>query len=394
MAKRDYYEVLGVNRDATEDDIKKAYRKLALKYHPDKNPGDKSAEEKFKEIGEAYEVLSDAQKRGAYDQFGHQAFSGAGRTAGAYPGGGAGGFHDPFEVFREVFGGAAGGSIFEEFFGGEEAGGRRGRTGGPQRGSDLRYEMEITFEEAVFGAEKEINISKLDQCGECDGTGAAPGSGLKNCSACGGRGQIVTSRGFFTMAQTCPRCQGAGRMVEKPCHQCRGEGRVERQSKIKVRIPAGVDNGSRLRSAGNGESGHRGGPPGDLYIVLHVRPHELFVRNGDDLLCEVPVSFATAALGGEVEVPTLDGSEKRIRTASVKVPPGTQSGTVFRLKGKGVTNVQGYGRGDQHVRVLVEVPTHLNSTQRKKLLEFAESCSADTNPMSKSFFEKVRRMFS
>jgi molecular chaperone DnaJ len=392
MAKRDYYEVLGVNRDAGEDEIKKAYRKLALKYHPDKNPGDKSAEEKFKELGEAYEVLSDAQKRATYDQYGHQAFSGAGRTAGAHPGG-AGGFHDPFEIFRDVFGGA-GGSIFEEFFGGEEARGGRGRHGGPQRGSDLRYEMEITFDEAVFGAEKEITISKLDECADCDGTGAASGSGLKECSACGGRGQIVTSRGFFTMAQTCPRCHGAGRMVEKPCPKCHGEGRVERQSKIKVRIPAGVDNGSRLRSAGNGESGQRGGPSGDLYIVLHVHPHELFVRNGDDVLCDVPVNFSTAALGGEVEVPTLDSSEKRIRTASVKVPAGTQSGTVFRLKGKGVANVQGYGRGDQHVRVLVEVPTHLNSAQRKKLQEFAESCSAETNPMSKSFFEKVRRMFS
>lgn len=388
MAKRDYYEVLGVNRNASEDDIKKAYRKLALKYHPDRNPGDHTAEEKFKELGEAYECLSNPQKRSLYDQYGHEAFAGA-RGGGGF----GGGFHDPFEIFREVFGGA-GGSIFEEFFGGGDIHGGRGRRGGPQRGSDLRYEMEITFEEAVFGTEKEIKISKLDNCGGCDGTGAAPGSGLKECSACGGRGQIVSSRGFFTMAQTCPRCHGAGRIVEKPCPKCRGEGRLEKQSTIKVRIPAGVDTGSRLRSAGNGESGMRGGPPGDLYIVLHVRQHELFLRQGDDVLCEVPISFVTATLGGEVEVPTLDANAKRIRTASLKIPAGTQSGSVFRLKGKGVPNVQGYGRGDQQVRVMVEVPTRLNSAQKKKLQEFAELCGEDTNPMSKSFFDKLKNLFS
>src|ERR1051326_1962805 len=369
MAKRDYYELLGVSKSATEDEIKKAYRKQALKFHPDRNPGDKTAEEKFKEIGEAYDVLSDPQKRSLYDQYGPEAFAGAARNAGGF--GGAGGFHDPFEIFREVFGGA-GGSIFEEFFGGESGGGGRGRRGGPQRGSDLRYEMEITFEEAVFGTEKEIEIAKLDECHECKGTGAAPGSHLKNCGTCGGRGQVVSSRGFFTMAQTCPRCHGAGQVVEKPCSKCHGEGRLEKQSKIKVRIPAGVDTGSRLRSAGNGESGNRGGSPGDLYIVLHVRGHELFVRNGDDILCDVPISYATAALGGDIEVPTLNPADRRIRSVSVKVPAGTQSGTVFRLKGKGVANVQGYGHGDQHVRVIVEVPTRLNSSQRKKLQEFAE----------------------
>jgi len=389
MAKRDYYEVLGVERNASEEEIKKAYRKLALKYHPDRNPGDKAAEEKFKELGEAYEALSDPQKRGIYDQYGPEAFAGAARSAQGF--GGGGGFHDPFDIFREVFGGA-GGSIFEEFFSGESGGGR-GRRGGPQRGSDLRYEMEITFEEGVFGTEKEINIAKLDVCGECDGNGAAPGSSLKNCSACGGRGQVVSSRGFFTMAQTCPRCHGAGRMVEKPCQKCRGEGRIEKETKIKVRIPAGVDTGSRLRSSSNGESGMRGGPPGDLYIVLHVQNHEVFVRHGDDIVCDVPISFALASLGGEIEVPTLDPSEKRIRSATVKVPAGTQSGAVFRLKGKGVPNVQGHGRGDQHVRVLVEVPTHLNSTQKKKLMEFAESCGSETNPMSKSFFDKVKNLF-
>lgn len=390
MAKRDYYEVLGVHRNASEEDIKKSYRKLALKYHPDRNPGDKAAEEKFKELGEAYEALSDPEKRALYDQYGPEAFAGAARSAQGF--GGAGGFHDPFEIFREVFGGA-GGSIFEEFFGGEAAGGSRGRRGGPQRGSDLRYEMEITFEEAVFGAEKEINITKLDVCSECDGNGAAAGSQLKDCATCHGRGQVVTSRGFFTMAQTCPRCHGAGRIVEKPCAKCRGEGRMEKQAHIKVRIPAGVDTGSRLRSAGNGESGMRGGPPGDLYIVLHIQPHELFARHGDDLVCDVPISYATAALGSEIEVPTLDGSEKRVRSATIKIPPGTQSGTVFRLKGKGVSNVQGHGRGDQHVRVIVEVPAHLNAAQRKKLMEFAEACGDDTNPMSKSFFDKVKNLF-
>lgn len=386
-AKRDYYEVLGVSKNASEEEIKKAYRKLALKYHPDRNPGDKTAEEKFKELGEAYEVLSDPEKRPVYDQYGPDAFAGAARGFS----GGAGGFHDPFEIFREVFGGA-GGSIFEEFFGGGDPRGRA-RRGGPQRGSDLRYEMEISFEEAVFGAEKEIKINKLDACAECDGNGAAPGTGFRQCSACHGQGQIVTSRGFFTMAQTCPRCHGAGRVVEKACSKCGGEGRVEKQSKIKLRIPGGVETGSRLRSAGNGESGLRGGPSGDLYIVLHVTPHEMFVRQGDDVLSEVPISFVMATLGGEVEVPSLDPEAKKIRTAAIKVPAGTQSGTVFRLKGKGVPNVQGHGRGDQHVRVLVEVPTHLNATQKKKLLEFAELCGEDTNPMSKTFFDKVKNLF-
>ncbi len=373
MAKRDCYEVLGIERTADPDEIKKAYRRAALKYHPDKNPGDKTAEEKFKELGEAYEILSDPQKRALYDQHGHAAFD---RRAGGY---GGGGFHDPFDIFREVFGG---GGIFEDLFGG----GRPDPTQ-PQRGNDLRYDMEIAFEEAAHGCEKEITVNKPDVCDTCQGSGAEAGSRIRMCPDCGGRGQVLNSRGIFNIAQTCPRCQGAGRVVEKPCHACRGQGRRERASKIKLRIPAGVDTGSRLRSSGNGEAGFRGGPPGDLYVVLHVQPHAIFQRDGDDLLCEVPVSFVQAALGAEIEVPTLDGA------ASIKIPPGTQPGTMFRLKSKGIKNVQGYGCGDLHVRIGVEVPTHLSSPQKVKLQEFAELCSGKESPISQKFFERAKRMF-
>lgn len=377
MSKRDYYEVLGVDRSASEEEIKKAYRKLAVKYHPDKNPGDKAAEEKFKELGEAYEALCDPQRRAAYNQYGHAAFDPRAR-AGGFRGGG---FHDPFEIFREVFGGGTG-SIFDELFGGE-----RHDPTGPQRGADLRYDMEISFEEAVLGCEKEVPVTKLDACESCRGTGAEPGSATKTCSACGGRGQVISSRGIFSIAQTCPRCEGAGRVVEKPCRTCRGAGRRERTSKIKIKIPPGVDNGARLRSAGNGEGGIRGGAAGSLYVVLHVRPHEIFQREGDDLICEVPINFVQAALGAEIEVPTMAGK------AHIKIPPGTQAGTVFRLKGKGVKNVQGYGTGDLHVRVLVEVPTHLNAAQRAKLQEFSDLCDANVNPQTRSFFEKAKDLF-
>jgi molecular chaperone DnaJ len=373
MAKRDCYEVLGVERTADADDIKKAYRRLALKYHPDKNPGDKAAEEKFKELGEAYEILSDPQKRAIYDAHGHAAFD---RRAGGF---GGGPFHDPFEIFRQVFGG---GGIFDDLFGG----GRPDVTQ-PQRGSDLRYDMEIGFEEAARGCEKEITVRKPEACDACEGSGAEPGSRIRTCQTCGGRGQVVNARGIFSIAQTCPRCQGAGRVLEKPCRVCHGQGRRERSSKIKLRIPAGVDTGSRLRSAGNGEAGFRGGPPGDLYVVLHVQAHSIFQRDGDDLLCEVPVSFVQAALGAEIEVPTLDGA------ATIRVPAGTQPGTMFRVKHKGVKNVQGYGTGDLHVRVNVEVPTHLSSAQKAKLQEFAELCSGKENPLIQSFFEKAKRMF-
>jgi molecular chaperone DnaJ len=378
MSKRDFYEVLGVGRDAGDEEIKKAYRKLAVTFHPDKNPGDKSAEEKFKEIGEAYEALSDPQKRAAYDQYGHAAFDPRARAGRA--GGFGGGFHDPFEIFREVFGGAGGGSIFESLFGGQDP-------SQPQRGDDLRYDLEITLEDAALGCEKEISVSKLDRCDACSGSGMEPGSKIRTCSTCGGRGQVLTSRGIFSIAQTCPHCKGAGRVLERPCKLCHGNGKLQRNSKIKLRIPPGVNAGSRLRSSGNGEAGFRGGPSGDLYVVLHVKAHEIFQRDGDDLLCEVPVSFVQVALGAEIEVPTLDG-----RTA-IKIPAGTQPGTTFRVKGRGVKNLQGYGQGDLRVRVQVEVPTRLTLEQKAKLQAFAESCGEEANPISKSFFEKARKLF-
>jgi molecular chaperone DnaJ len=373
MAKRDCYEVLGVERTAEPEEVKKAYRKLALKYHPDKNPGDKASEEQFKELGEAYEILSDPPKRALYDQHGHAAFN---RGSGGY---GGGPFHDPRDIFDAIFSGSG---IFEDLFGGG-----RSDPSQPQRGNDLRYDMEISFEEAAYGCEKEITVNKPAPCETCQGTGAEAGSRIRTCPSCGGRGQVVNSRGIFSIAQTCPNCQGAGRVLEKPCKACRGEGRRERSSKIKLRIPAGVDTGSRLRSAGNGEAGFRGGPAGDLYVVLHVQAHAFFQRDGDDLLCEVPVSFTQAALGAEIEVPALDGG------ASIKIPPGTQPGTMFRLKSKGIKNVQGHGRGDLHIRINVEVPTHLSPDQRAKLQEFADLCNGKESPMSQSFFEKAKKLF-
>jgi molecular chaperone DnaJ len=371
MAKRDYYEVLGVDRNADEEEIKKAYRKLALKHHPDRNPNDKAAEEKFKELGEAYEALIDPQSRAAYDQFGHAAFDSRARARG---------FHDATDIFREVFGQS---SIFEDLFGGGER-----RAGGAQRGEDLRYDMELTFMEAALGCEKEISVTKLDPCETCRGNGAEHGATAKVCAVCGGRGQVITSRGIFSIAQTCPRCEGQGRVIDKPCRACGGAGRRERTSKIKIRVPAGVDGGSRLRSTGNGEAGTHGGPPGDLFVVLHVKRHEIFTRNGDDLACEVPISFAQAALGDVIEVPTLTDTEE------IKVPAGTQAGTVFRLKGKGVKNVQGYGHGDLLVRVQIEVPARLNAAQRAKLEEFAKVCDESVHPLGRSFFEKAKNLFT
>ena len=380
MSKRDYYEVLAVARGTGDDEIKKAYRKLAVKFHPDKNPGDKAAEEKFKELGEAYEILSDPQKRAAYDQYGHAAFDA--RQRAARGGGGGGGFHDPFDVFREVFGQQTGGSIFEDLFGGA-----RSTPGGPQRGADLRYDLEITFSEAAQGCEKEISVTKLDGCDTCQGSGAEANARQQTCQTCGGRGQVVSSRGIFSIAQTCPRCEGAGRTIDKPCRACQGSGQKERTSKITLRIPPGVDTGSRLRSAGNGESGRQSGTPGDLYVIIHVKAHEMFQRDGDDLLCEVPISFTTAALGGEIEVPTLEGK------AQIKIPAGTQTGNVFRLRGKGIRNVHGHGQGDLHAQVTIEVPARLNTEQRAKLTEFANLCDASVNPRSKSFLDKARELF-
>jgi len=371
MAKRDYYEVLGVDRTADNEEIKKAYRKMALKFHPDRNPNDKGSEEKFKELGEAYEALSDPQSRAAYDQYGHAAFDSRARARSS-------GFHDPSDIFREVFGGS---SIFEDIFGG-------GQRGGAQRGEDLRYDMELTFLEAAQGCEKEINVTKPSLCESCNGSGAGKGATAKVCSVCGGRGQVISSRGIFSIAQSCPRCQGAGRVIDKPCPTCGGAGRRDKAVKIKIKVPAGVEGGSRLRSSGNGEAGAHGAPPGDLFVVIHVKKHEIFSRDGDDLVCEIPISFVQAALGATIEVPTLTAP------AEIKVPPGTQAGMVFRLKGKGVRNVQGYGLGDLLVRVKIEIPERLNAAQRGKLEEFAKLCDESVHPMSKSFLEKARSLFS
>jgi molecular chaperone DnaJ len=382
--KRDYYEVLSVTRTATGEEIKKSYRRLAVQFHPDKNPGDHTAEDKFKELGEAYDIISDEQKRAAYDRYGHAAFS-QGGGAGGSPGGG-GGFHDPFDIFREVFGAGGGGGaggIFEQFFGG----GQQRSSDGRQRGSDLRYDMQIRLEEAATGCEKEIEISKLDECLKCTGTGAENGSGASSCPTCGGRGQVISARGFFQVSQTCPRCRGTGMIVEKPCRTCDGDGRAERTSRIKLRIPAGIEDGSRLRSSGNGEAGLRGGARGDLYVVIHIAEHEVFHREEENLYCEVPIPFATATLGGEVRVPTLDGK------ASLKIPAGTQGSTTFKLRGKGMSVLNTSARGDLLVTVMVEVPAKLNAEQRKKLEEFSELMGEENAPIHKSFFEKAKEFF-
>jgi len=378
-SKRDYYEILGVAREASQDEIKKAYRKLAVKFHPDKNPGNKEAEESFKELGEAYEALSDVDKRAAYDRYGHAAFNG-GAGGGGF---GGGGFHDPMDLFSQVFGQAFGGG-FEEFFGG---GGARKQKGAKQRGSDLRYDLEIPLEEAARGVEKELEIERYTPCDTCNSTGSKGSGGTRPCTTCAGRGVVARQAGIFIQQSTCPECRGAGETVSDPCSSCKGEGRVQRNSRIKIRIPGGVDTGTRLRSSGNGDAGVRGGTAGDLYVFLHVRDHDVFERDGSDLYCEVPLPFITAALGGELKVPTLDGQ------SSIKVPVGTQGGSVFRVRDKGVVNLSNGRRGDLHVKLQVEVPTKLNTDQQEKLRAFSESIGEHNSPMQESFFEKARRFF-
>jgi molecular chaperone DnaJ len=384
MAQQDYYELLSVEKGANDEELKKAYRKKAVQFHPDKNPGNKEAEEMFKKVSEAYEVLKDPQKRAAYDRYGHAAFQQGGGAGPRGPGGG-GGFHDPFDIFRDVFGGGGGGGggggVFDEMFGG--GGGR----GGDRDGSDLRYDLEITLEEAAKGLEKEISFRKAVTCERCSGNGAEPGSKKVLCPTCKGHGQVRRSGGIITFTQTCPTCGGSGQRVEKPCSACRGEGRTAKTTKLTVRVPAGVETGSRLRSSGNGEAGLAGGQAGDLYIVINVRDHELFERHGNDLFCEIPIKFTLAALGGSIEVPTLFGK------ASLKIPVGTQSGTTFRLKGKGMPSLRGGSAGDQLLRVQVEVPQSLSPEQRKLLEDFARVSGDAEEPTSKSFFEKAKKFF-
>ena len=375
MSKRDYYEVLGVNRDAGDDEIKKAYRKLAMKYHPDRNPDNKEAEEKFKEAKEAYEMLSDPQKKAAYDRYGH---AGVDPSMGAGPGaqGFEGGFADAFgDIFGDLFGGAGGG---------------RGGRSNVYRGADLRYNLEITLEEAARGAEKTIRIPTVEECGTCHGSGAKPGTHPKPCPTCQGHGQVRVQQGFFSIQQTCPKCHGSGKIIPDPCRDCGGAGRVKKQKTLEVKIPAGIDEGMRLRHAGHGEPGVNGGPPGDLYVEIHIRKHAVFERDHDDLHCEMPISITTAALGGEIEIPTLEGM------ARLKIPAETQSGKVFRLRGKGIKNVRSHVHGDLMCHVVVETPVNLTERQKELLREFEESASGNAdrhNPKAKGWMDKVRDFF-
>ncbi|HTW38695.1 MAG TPA: molecular chaperone DnaJ [Steroidobacteraceae bacterium] len=377
MAKRDYYKILDVPKSATEAEIKKAYRRLAMKFHPDRNPNDKEAEERFKEAKEASEVLTDPQKRAAYDQYGHAGVEAAARSAGT-----RGGF-GPGDAFSDIFG-----DVFGDIFGAS----RRGRSQ-VFRGADLRYELELDLRQAVFGDSIELELAKLEECETCHGTGAAKGSSPVTCDTCGGVGQVRLSQGFFQLQQTCPRCHGAGTIVRNPCDSCLGQGRVRRNKKLSVKVPAGVDGGDRIRLTGEGEAGRNGGPPGDLYVEVRVREHPIFERDGENLSCEVPISFATAALGGTLEVPTLDGD------VTIKVPAETQSGRVFRLREKGVKPVRGGSRGDLFCRVVVETPVHLSAEQREIIHKLEESLRADGDahrhaPRQKGFLDGVKRFFS
>ena len=372
MSKRDYYEVLGVNRDAGDDEIKKAYRKLAMKFHPDRNPDNKEAEESFKEAKEAYEMLSDPQKKAAYDRYGH---------AGVDPSMGAGPGAQGFDGFSDAFG-----DIFGDLFGG---GGRGGRSN-VYRGADLRYNLEITLEEAARGAEKTIRIPTVEECGTCHGSGAKPGTQPKPCPTCNGHGQVRVQQGFFSIQQTCPKCHGSGKIIPDPCRDCGGAGRTKKQKTLEVKIPAGIDEGMRLRHAGHGEPGVKGGPPGDLYVEIHIRKHAVFERDHDDLHCEMPISITTAALGGEIEIPTLEGM------ARLKIPAETQSGKVFRLRGKGIKNVRSHVHGDLMCHVVVETPVSLTERQKELLREFEESASGNAdrhNPKAKGWMDKVRDFF-
>ena len=372
MAKRDYYEVLGVKRDASEDDIKKAYRKLAMQHHPDRNPENPKAEERFKEAKEAYEILCDPDKRAAFDRYGHagvEAHSGAAGAAGGF----GGGFADAF------------GDIFSEIFGG----GGRARSN-VYRGADLRYNLEITLEDAARGAETKIRIPTLERCETCHGTGAKSGTEPVTCQSCGGHGQVRIQQGFFSIQQTCPRCSGTGKVIKDPCGGCQGSGRVKRQKTLAVKIPVGVDEGDRIRLSGEGEAGVNGGPPGDLYVVIRLKAHAVFQREENDLHCEMPVSFTTAALGGEVEIPTLDGSAK------IRIPAETQTGKVFRLRGKGIKGVRSQVHGDLMCHVVVETPVSLTARQKELLLELEAINQEETgrhNPRAKNWMEKVKEFF-
>jgi len=372
--KRDYYEILEVERNASASDLKKAYRKKAVKYHPDKNPDDPSAEEKFKELGEAYEALSDPQKRAAYDRYGHAAFQANSS--------GSGGFHDAADIFNQVFGSAFG---FGDMFGG---GRRRRDPSGRTRGSDLRYDMPITLEDAASGVEKEIEVEKYGSCKKCNGSGTGKDGSLNICNTCNGHGHVISSRGFFQVQQPCPTCHGAGQIISNPCSHCDGDGRVQITSKVKIKIPAGVDTGNRLRVSNNGDVGLRGGPAGDLYVVIHLTEHDIFERHGDDLHAHVPITFPRAALGGEITVPTLKS------TATIRVPAGTQHGTLFRLRGKGMPILsESNHHGDLIIHLEVEVPSKLNTKQKELLEELAESMGEENSPLHESFFAKAKRFF-
>ena len=373
MAKRDLYEVLGVNRDASDDELKKAYRKLAMKYHPDRNPDNKDAEEKFKEAKEAYEILTDANKRAAYDRYGHD---------GVNPQMGGGG--QGFDGFADAFG-----DIFGDIFGG---GGRGGRGGGQQvyRGSDLSYAMEITLEEAAKGKEAQIRIPSWDSCDTCHGSGAKPGTSAKTCGTCNGQGSVQMRQGFFSVQQTCPTCRGSGKVIPEPCTACHGQGKIKKQKTLEVKIPAGIDDGMRIRSTGNGEPGTNGGPAGDLYIEIRIKQHDIFERDGDDLHCSVPVPLTTAALGGSIEVPTLGGK------AEIDIPEGTQHGKTFRLRGKGIKGIRSSYPGDLYCHITLETPVKLTEHQRKLLKELDESLRKGGDkhsPNSKSWTDRVKDLF-